>query len=69
MLRVTGYHAKRPHMVFEGDTLAKQRAATAREHEMADSFVRPLYDRLEALREQVADQNDKPSTGGEIDAL
>jgi hypothetical protein len=49
MRAVTPYHAKQPRFMFTEDSTAKQQLATAEIHALAERFVRPWYDRLEAL--------------------
>ena len=50
MSQVTRFRAKNPSLPFEPDTEKKRHAATDRLRQMADEWVRPNYERLEALR-------------------
>ena len=50
MEAVTRSHAKTPGLPFEDDRAAKCREATASIRQMADLWVRPAYDEIEAIR-------------------
>lgn len=49
MRTVTQFDAKHPGLTFEQDSAAKQQLATGEIRALAERFVRPWYDRLEAL--------------------
>ncbi|HSL45924.1 MAG TPA: hypothetical protein VK897_21000 [Anaerolineales bacterium] len=49
MRAVTPYHAKQPRFMFAEDSAAKQQLASDEIRALAERFVRPWYDRLEAL--------------------
>ena len=49
MRAVTRYHAKQPRTIFAEDSAGKQQLATAEIRALAEQFVRPWYDQLEAL--------------------
>jgi hypothetical protein len=53
MMKAARFDAKQPSVVFSDDTAAKQRDVPARAREMADRFVRPLYDELDGLPNQI----------------
>jgi gluconate kinase len=44
------FHAKHPKFPFENDSLEKQQAATDRIRELADHWLRPIYQQLEQER-------------------
>ncbi len=48
--RVLRLDAKNPSLPFTNDTDAKNRSATDLMHSMADEWVVPMYERLEAAR-------------------
>ena len=49
MRAVTAYHAKQPNFMFTEDSVSKQQIATTDIRALAEQFVRPWYERLEAL--------------------
>jgi gluconate kinase len=53
MRTVAQFDAKNTRLAFEQDSTAKQQLATAEVRALAEQFVRPWYDRLEALRNTI----------------
>lgn len=51
MQAVTAYHAKQPKTMFVEDSTTKQQIATPEIRALAEGFVRPWIERLEALNE------------------
>jgi hypothetical protein len=52
MRHVTQFDAKNPRFFFKDDTADKNRAASPLVRQMADTWVTPLYERLEAARQR-----------------
>jgi hypothetical protein len=50
MRHATQFNAKSPSLLFDADTIAKQRAATESVRQLAEQFVMPFYQQLEAVR-------------------
>lgn len=48
--RISRLDAKNPSLQFTNDTEAKNRLATDLTHSMADEWIVPVYERLEAVR-------------------
>lgn len=53
MRTVAQFDAKNTRLAFEQDSPAKQQLASAEIRALAEQFVRPWYDRLEALRKTI----------------
>lgn len=49
MQQVASQHAKNPRRLFTDDSLTKQQAASDEIRELANTWVRPLYEKLESL--------------------
>jgi hypothetical protein len=50
MKKVAGLHAKNPFVPFEGDSSRKQDQATPEVTEVAQKWLYPVYEQLEAAR-------------------
>jgi len=61
MQEVAWFHGKRPYEPFEPDSATKWQAASAQLRELAQQWLDPLHEQLEALRLRAPTRDARPS--------